>query len=111
MPSCSILGRELLAASRRWSTYRRRSILAIGMLLAMGNLYIMVHVRSPRPIAVAEMAWIGQYVFGQAAMVQILVTIWLVPACVAGVIAEEKQRRSLTHLLTTRLTSAEIVLG
>ena len=47
---------------------------------------------------------VGEFVFGQAALVQILLTIWLVPTCVAGVIAE-KERRSLTHLLTTRLTA------
>ena len=81
------------------------------MLLALGNIYIMVYLPKPKPIAIGEMARFGEYVFGQASLVQILLTIWLVPTCVAGVIAEEKERRSLTHLLTTRLTSAEIVLG
>jgi hypothetical protein len=38
-------------------------------------------------------------------------TGWLVPVFVAGVIAGERERRTLGDLLTTRLTSAEIVLG
>jgi hypothetical protein len=111
MPTWLIPGRELLTMARRPRTYRRRSILAVGMLLALGNVYSMVYLPKPKPIAIGEMARFGEYVFGQAALVQILLTIWLVPTCVAGVIAEEKERRSLTHLLTTRLTSAEIVLG
>ena len=83
----------------------------MGMLLALGALYITAYLPKSKPIAIKEMAGFGEYVFGQAALVQVLLTIWLVPTCVAGVIAEEEQRRSLTHLLTTRLTSAEIVLG
>src|SRR5262249_32612292 len=38
-------------------------------------------------------------------------TLWLVPALVAGTIALERERRTLDSLLTTRLSSAEIVLG
>ena len=111
MPSWLIVSRELLTMARRRRTYRRRSILAVGMLLALGNVYSMVYLPKPKPIPIGEMARLVEFVFGQAALVQILLTIWLVPTCVAGVIAEEKERRSLTHLLTTRLTSAEIVLG
>jgi ABC-type transport system involved in multi-copper enzyme maturation permease subunit len=111
MPTWLILSRELLTMARRRRTYRRRSILAIGMLLALGILYVMIYLPRPGPIPIGEMARLVEFVFGQVALVQILLTIWLVPTCVAGVIAEEKERRSLTHLLTTRLTSAEIVLG
>ena len=35
----------------------------------------------------------------------------LTPALVAGVIADEKQRKTLHYLLASRLTSPEIVLG
>jgi ABC-type transport system involved in multi-copper enzyme maturation permease subunit len=111
MPTGLILSRELRSGARRWKTYRRRYLLAIGMLLALGNLYFLTYLPKPKPVSIRDMAWFAEYAFGQAALVQILLTIWLVPACVAGLIAEEKERRSLTHLLTTRLTSAEIVLG
>src|SRR5262249_2250758 len=35
----------------------------------------------------------------------------LTPAIVAGVIADEKQRKTLQYLLTSRLSTSEIVLG
>ena len=35
----------------------------------------------------------------------------LIPALVAGVIADEHQRKTLHYLLASRLSSAEIVLG
>ena len=35
----------------------------------------------------------------------------LTPAIVAGVIADEKQRKTLQYLMVSRLNSAEIVLG
>jgi ABC-type Na+ efflux pump permease subunit len=35
----------------------------------------------------------------------------LVPAHVAGLIAGERERRTISDLLVTRLSSAEIVLG
>ena len=44
-------------------------------------------------------------------LLQLVLTGWLVPVFVAGVIAGERERRTLDDLLTTRLSSAEIVLG
>ncbi len=43
--------------------------------------------------------------------VQGLVLLCLIPALVAGVIADEYQRKTLHYLLASRLSSAEIVLG
>lgn len=43
--------------------------------------------------------------------VQGLFLLCVIPALVAGVIADEYQRRTLHYLLASRLTSAEIVLG
>ena len=44
-------------------------------------------------------------------MVQGLALLCLVPALVAGVIADEHQRKTLHYLLASRLSSPEIVLG
>ena len=49
MPTWLILSRELLTMARRRRTYRRRSILAIGMLLALGILYVMISLLMPGP--------------------------------------------------------------
>ncbi len=57
------------------------------------------------------MAWFAESVFLGVVFLQISLAVWLVPGYVAVVIAEEKDRRTLSYLAMTRLTSAEIVLG
>ena len=49
--------------------------------------------------------------FIQFAGAQGLALLCLIPALVAGVIADEHQRKTLHYLLASRLSSAEIVLG
>jgi ABC-2 family transporter protein len=49
--------------------------------------------------------------FVQFAGAQGLTLLLLIPALVAGVIADEHQRKTLHYLLASRLSSAEIVLG
>ena len=111
MPSSLILTQELRSVARRWGTYRQRVVVGTAMLLALGSPYITAYFQPPRLMTIGEMAGFAEYVFGLAALTQVLLTIWLVPACVAGAIAEEKERRRLTQLLTTQLTSVEIVVG
>ena len=57
------------------------------------------------------MAVFAGYVFSFTAFCQVFLTIWLVPGCVAAIIALEKERKTLGGVLITRLSSAEIVLG
>jgi len=58
-----------------------------------------------------EMRRFAESAFIQFAGVQGFVLLCLVPALVAGVIADEYQRKTLHYLLASRLSSAEIVLG
>jgi hypothetical protein len=44
-------------------------------------------------------------------MYQLVMVVALTPVLVAGVIVDERQRRTLDYLLASRLTSGEIVLG
>lgn len=90
MPSSLILSQELRGLARCWGTYRRRFILAIAMLFALGSVYITISFSKPGLLTIRETARFAENVFGLAAMTQVLLTIWLVPTCVAGVIAEEK---------------------
>ena len=62
-------------------------------------------------VSVQSYAIFAQYLFGVVAATQFVLTMWLVPVLVAGAIALERERRTLDSLLTTRLSSAEIVLG
>ena len=61
--------------------------------------------------SIQRMAAFGKAVFGTTIMVQSIAVLLLAPALVAGVIAEEKQRKTLHYLLSSRLSSGEIVVG
>jgi ABC-type transport system involved in multi-copper enzyme maturation permease subunit len=111
MTTGPILSRELRTAARRGQTYRRRAAFAAALLLALVLLFEVFFFGRGPDSSIREMATFSSYVFGFAACCQLGLTIWLVPACVAGVVAQEKERRTLTNLLTTRLSSVEIVLG
>ena len=106
-----ILSRELLTAARRRETYRRRGLLAVLVLLFIGMGYLTTYFREWKEFSIREMAALAQIVFGNLVFLQVCLTTSLVPRLVAGVLAEEKERRTLSGVLTTRLSSAEIVLG
>jgi ABC-type transport system involved in multi-copper enzyme maturation permease subunit len=58
-----------------------------------------------------EMAWLGRAIFATFAFTQAIILLLITPAIVAGVIAEERQRKTLHYLLASCLSSGEIVLG
>ena len=57
------------------------------------------------------MARLGQSLFATFATVQGIAVLFLTPTLVAGVIADERQRKTLHYLLASRLSSGEIILG
>ncbi len=58
-----------------------------------------------------QLAGFARETFQGLMIVQGIAVLALTPAMVAGVIADEKQRKTLHYLLASRLTGAEIVLG
>ena len=50
-------------------------------------------------------------IFVTFAVVQAVVVLLLTPALVGGAIADERQRKTLHYLLTSELSSVEIVMG
>ena len=106
-----ILGRDLRIAARSAKTYRQRCSLAVALSLAIGALFAVAQQATSGQVSVHSYAIFAQYLFGAVAATQIVLTMGLVPAFVAGAIALERERRTLDSLLTTRLSSAEIVLG
>ncbi|HZW29958.1 MAG TPA: ABC transporter permease subunit, partial [Isosphaeraceae bacterium] len=106
-----ILHRELLTAARRPQTYRKRCAPAALMLLVLGAIYAAATVWHRGRFSIAEMARLAEFAFGSFVLLQVALTFWFVPTFVAGILAGERERRTLGDLLTSRLTSAEIVLG
>jgi len=58
-----------------------------------------------------ELANLGETIFSVILVIQFGAIFLVAPALVAGVIAEERQRKTLLYLLASQLTSREIVLG
>jgi ABC-type transport system involved in multi-copper enzyme maturation permease subunit len=111
-----VFNSELVTTARRARYYVIRFV--YGMIL----LFFVVEVAGPwgnrreslwtgGEISISDMAEIGGMLFATFAGVQAAAVLILTPAIVAGVIADEKRRKTLHYLLTSRLSSAEIVLG
>jgi len=62
-------------------------------------------------LSINEIARLGEALFATFLTVQSVAVLLLTPALVAGVIADERQRKTLHYLLASRLSSAEIILG
>ncbi len=58
-----------------------------------------------------DMASFASQLFATFAVVQAAVVLLLTPALVGGTIADERQRKTLHYLLTSQLSSAEIILS
>ena len=130
----AVLRVELARSSRRKRTYLIRAIAAATMLLALWQSYEwaprgqsvqVVAVGSVQVVAVGgaldppvlsamahrDLPTLAGLFLANVAGFQLLLIPLIVPAMVAGAIAEEDRRRTMLDLLTTRLTSAEIALG
>jgi ABC-type transport system involved in multi-copper enzyme maturation permease subunit len=57
------------------------------------------------------MAATGQSIFATLTAFQGVAVLVLTPALVAGVVADEKRRRTLQYLMVSRLSSGEVILG
>ena len=111
MPASPIVARELLITSRQPRTYRRRTSLAILLLVILAIINAAAYFRGQTWLTIQELATVVQ--FGSLALVFYYynIALSLVPVYVAGSIAAERDKRTLGDLLLTRLSSAEIVLG
>jgi ABC-type transport system involved in multi-copper enzyme maturation permease subunit len=107
-----VLHWELIAIARRERYYVIRWIYGIvlfvfifGPILLSGGLYRNQELEHRR------LAELNEFFFGVIMVTAGLAVLTLTPALVAGAIAEEKQRRGFEIVLTTTLSSIEIVLG
>ncbi len=106
---------ELATSSRRARYYALRFLYgAILLFLVIENdpaNYPSYYGANGSQFTIQQTANLGRWLFTSFAFTQSAVVLFLTPPLFAGVIAEEKQRRTLQYLLASRLSSAEIVLG
>ncbi len=106
-----ILTAEARIASRRSSTYGARAAYGC-LLLGLFGLFHQYHEdwSIGRPVASKELVRFASAAFEWMAVGQAVIMMALVPAIVAGSIAEERSRRTLEGLLASRFSGAAIIL-
>ena len=107
-----VFNMELVTTSRRPRYYVLRVVygLALLYLVASGYRTRAMFGGSSRN-SIQMMSQMAKWIFSSMTVLQIGAILALVPVMVAGVIAEEKQRKTLHYLLASSLSSTEIVLG
>ena len=105
-----IFSLELVTSSRRARYFWVRVAYALVLLFALGITYQSAMLSRSMP-GIQGIANIARDFFISFAMIQLGAVLVLTPAMVAGTIAQERERRTLEYLLTSQLSSSDIILG
>jgi ABC-type transport system involved in multi-copper enzyme maturation permease subunit len=101
---------EWITSTRRWHGYALRAVFLLLLLFSL-----VVAWRSYQPPRgtgpLGALAALGELFFVGAVGTQLTLVLLLAPAATAGAICLDRMRRTLTHVLVTDLSNAEIVLG
>jgi ABC-type transport system involved in multi-copper enzyme maturation permease subunit len=109
---------ELVRIARRRRTYVWRFVFGMVVLGLIGMNYLSLidwarawYDPIPRTVSIHQLSRFGQMLFASLMMAQAILVIGLTPGLVADAITDERRRKTLHYLLTSRLGSVEIVLG
>jgi ABC-type transport system involved in multi-copper enzyme maturation permease subunit len=102
---------ELSSTARRSRFYLVRGGYAAILALILWGIHASWLAESGVELSSRAVGWFAFSTFCAVAVGQEILVLALTPALVAGVIADEKQRKTLHYLMASRLTSSEIVLG
>jgi hypothetical protein len=102
---------ELMATARRGRFFLVRSFYATVLLAILWAVHSAWTSETGGELTSSQVKWFALSAFCGIAVGQEILTLALTPALVAGVIADEKQRKTLHYLLASQLTGPEIVLG
>src|SRR3954466_15670261 len=102
---------ELLTTARRGRFYLLRSAYALILLLILWVIYSGWLAENGVELTAKQVGWFALSAFCGVAVGQMVLVLTLTPALVSGVIADEKQRKTLHYLLASRLSGPEIVIG
>lgn len=101
---------EWITSSRRWQGYALRSLF-VGALLAALIVVWSGRLRGLITPTIRALAELGELFFKAVVGTQLVLVLLAAPALTAGAICLERARGTLTHLMVTDLSAAEIVLG
>jgi hypothetical protein len=98
---------ELMAAARRGRFYLLRAVYAVVLLVILWTVPAAWASETGSELSSAMVKWFAFSAFCSIAAGQEILALALTPALVAGVIADEKQRKTLHYLLASQLTSTK----
>ncbi len=101
---------ECLIYARRPQTYLARALFVAGLLVAFTFVWWTEEPESVGP-GIRGQAEVGEHFFYGLVGTQLSLLLLIAPACTAGAVCLDKSRGTLTHLLVTDLSDAEIILG
>ena len=102
---------DLMITGRRGRFYLARALYAAVLFVILWNVQLAWLSETGGELSHKLVNWFAFSAFCGIAIGQELLVLALTPALVAGVIADEKKRKTLHYLLASQLTSAEIVVG
>ncbi|MCA9280807.1 MAG: ABC transporter permease [Phycisphaeraceae bacterium] len=109
-----IFAKEVITSGRRASTYWTRGLFALA-IAGLVSLFLWGHWEELRHEGVAQrlqnMQLVGPQLAWAIVWVQFVVVTLIAPALTAACISEESANRTLSALMTTPMTSAQIVMG
>jgi ABC-type transport system involved in multi-copper enzyme maturation permease subunit len=102
---------ECLSTSRRWQHFAARVFFIGSMLLVLALVVWNVEAHRVGPVGLREMAKAGEAFYCAIVGTQLALLVLVAPAVAADAICLDKARGALLPLLTTDLSSREIILG
>jgi ABC-type transport system involved in multi-copper enzyme maturation permease subunit len=102
---------ELITTARRGRYYLARVVYGLVLLVTLNARFAHWEAFHPQGGTPEELRSFAESAFIDFGAAQGIAFLALVPVLVAGVIADEHQRKTLHYLLASRLSSFEIVLG
>lgn len=102
---------ELLTSSRRPRYYALRVVYGLALLVLIWQNYSHWDRYNGSVLAPQQMTQFARTTFSSILILQGVVVLSMTCSLCAGVIANEKQRKTLHYLLASTLTSPEIILG
>ena len=106
-----VLRYELITTARRGRYYLVRVVYGTALLFLLWAHFQRWEFEHPDGATPEKVHQFAETTFIAFAQTQFTALLFLLPALVAGVIADEHQRKTLHYLLASRLSSGEIVLG
>src|SRR5262249_47805773 len=109
---------DLVRSSRNGQLIGHRCFYAIVLLMVLGLVYwdhfprnVLRDVLHSAPMSIRARAQFAGTFFSSFMQAQFAMVLLITPLYTAGVIAEEKERRTLEFLFVTDLSNREIILG